>query len=246
MIPARYAGIPQMFPHAQPGEPMFSRSAVVGNLVFCHNVSARTVATGRIETDSFEEQARLMLNQVRTNLDQAGGSLKTLIKTCYFFRDMDAHYATMRRLESEYYQHYAPSLAADPPASTVCMADLEDPRCLVEVDALGVVSPERPGWELMKYSAYYGGVKFAYPHVPAGHPMFSRSALVGNLIFCSGAAGLALGSFAQSSHAVADQMRVTMAQDQDVHGTSRQSPGERREDEHLPERYRGSSSNQRK
>jgi len=210
MIPARYGGRAQVFPQAQPGEPMFSRSAVVGNLIFCHNVGARSLAPGQIETDDFAEQMHVVLNKVRMNLDQAGGSLNTLIKTTYFFKDMDADYATMRRMESEFYQEFAPALAADPPASTVCMADLEDPRCLVEVDALGVVAPERPGWELTKYPAYYGGVKFAYPHVPPGHPMFSRSAVVGNLIFCSGAAGLALGSFKQSSAAVADQMEVAM------------------------------------
>ncbi len=210
MIPARYAGLKQAFPGAKPGEPMFSKVTTVGNLIFCHNVSARSVKTGQIETDSFEEQMRVVMDKIRMNLDQAGGSMNNLIKTCYYFKDMDAHYVTMRRLESLYFQEFTASLSADPPASTVCMADLEDPRCLVEVDAIGVICRERPGWELTKYPAYYGGVKFAYPHVPPGHPMFSRSAVVGKLIFCSGATGLALESFKQTSATVEDQMRVTM------------------------------------
>ena len=210
MIPAHYAGIKQTFPNVKPGEPMFSKVATVGNLIFCHGENARSLATGKIETDSFEEQMQIVMDKVRMNLDQAGGSMNNLIKTSYFFKDMDAHYTAMRKLESLYFQKYTASLAEDPPASTVCMADLEDPKCLVEVDAIGVISGDKPAWELKKYPAYYGGIKYAYPHVPPGHPMFSRSAVVGNLIFCSGATGLALDSFKQTSNAMEDQMQVTM------------------------------------
>jgi len=210
MVPARYAGIKQTFPDVNPGEAIFSKVAAVGNLILCRGESARSLATGKIETDSFEEQMNIVMDKVRMNLDQAGGSMNNLIKTCYYFKDIDAHYATMRKLESLYFQKYTASLAEDPPASTVCMADLEDPRCLVEVDAIGVISEKKPNWELKKYPAYYGGIKYAYPHVPLGNPMFSRSAVVGNLIFCSGATGLALESFKQTSNTVEDQMQVTM------------------------------------
>ena len=68
----------------------------------------------------------------------------------------------------------------------------------------GVVTASDP------HPAYYGGIKYAYPHVAPGQPMFSRSAVVGNLIFCSGAAGLALGTFKQASEVLEDQMKITM------------------------------------
>jgi len=210
VTPAQYAGIRQTFPNVKPGEPIFSKFATVGNLIFCHSENARSLATGKIETDSFEDQMHVIMDKIKMNLDQAGGSMNNLIKTCYYFKDIDAHYATMRRLESLYFQKFTASLAEDPPASTVCMVDLDDPRCLVEVDAIGVVSGDKLGWELKKYPAYYGGIKYAYPHVPPGNPMFSRSAVVGNLIFCSGATGLALESFKQTSATVEDQMRVTL------------------------------------
>jgi len=210
MIPAHYAGIKQTFPNVKPGEPIFSKVATVGNLIFCHSENARSLATGKIETESFEEQMHIVMDKIRMNLDQAGGSMNNLIKTCYYFKDIDAHYATMRKLESLYFQKCTASLAEDPPASTVCMVDLDDPKCLLEVDAIGVVSRERLAWELKKYPAYYGGIKYAYPHVPPGNPMFSRSAVVGSLIFCSGATGLALESFKQTSTTVEDQMQVTM------------------------------------
>jgi enamine deaminase RidA (YjgF/YER057c/UK114 family) len=210
MIPAHYAGIRQSFPSVRRGDPIFSRASTVGNLIFCHSVSARSLVTGKIEAGSFEEQMQTVMDKVRMNLDQAGGSMNNLIKTCYYFKDIDAHYTTMRKLESLYFQRYTPSLAEDPPASTVCMVDPEDPKCLIEVDAIGVIAREKPAWEMKKYPAYYGGVKYAYPHVPPGSPMFSRSAVAGNLIFCSGATGLALDSFKQTSNAVEDQMLVTM------------------------------------
>jgi 2-iminobutanoate/2-iminopropanoate deaminase len=210
LIPAYYAGTKQAFPDVKPGQPMFSKIATVGNLIFCHNENARSLLTGKIETDSFEEQMQIVMDKVKMNLDQAGGSMNNLIKTCYYFKDMDAHYPTMRKLESLYFQKYTASLAEDPPASTVCMAELEDPGCLVEVDAIGVISKEKPGWELKKYPAFYGGIRYAYPHVPPGNPMFSRSAVVSNLIFCSGATGLALESFKQTSSTVESQMQVTM------------------------------------
>jgi 2-iminobutanoate/2-iminopropanoate deaminase len=116
----------------------------------------------------------------------------------------------MRKTEAEYYLKYAPSLAEDPPASTVCQAHLEKPEYLIEIDAMGVVSRNKPDWKVKKYPAYYGGIKFAHPYVTPGQPMFSRSSVVGNLIFCSGATGLALGTFKQTSTRLEDQMVTTM------------------------------------
>jgi enamine deaminase RidA (YjgF/YER057c/UK114 family) len=36
------------------------------------------------------------------------------------------------------------------------------------------------------YPEYWAGKKLAYPHVPPEHPKFSRSVVVGNLVFISG------------------------------------------------------------
>lgn len=208
--PAYYGGIKQAYPHVAPGQPMFSRSAVVGNLIFCSGANARSLVTGEVETDNFEEQMVIALDKVRMNMEQAGGSLNNVIKTLVYFKDIGSHYTSMRKIESEYYQKNTPSLAENPPASTVCQAHLEKPEYLVEIDALGIVSKNKPGWEMKKYPAYYGGIKYAYPHVPPGHPLFSRSAVVGNLLFCSGAAGLALGTFKQASEVLEDQMKIVM------------------------------------
>ena len=209
--PAYYAGVNQAYPHVAPGEPMFSRSAVVGNLIFCSGANARSLASGKIETNNFEEQMAIALDKVRMNMEEAGGSLRDLVKTLIYVKHVSADYSRMRKTEAEYYLKYAPSLAEDPPASTVCQTHLEKPEYLVGIDAIGIVSRNKPGWEVKKYPAYYGGIKYAYPHVFPGQPMFSRSAVAGNLIFCSGATGLALGSFRQTSEAVDDQMAVAMS-----------------------------------
>ena len=209
--PAYYAGVKQAYPHVAPGQPMFSRSAVVGNLIFCSGVNARSLASGEVETDNFEEQMAIALDKVRMNMEEAGGSLRDLFKTLIYVKHVSADYSRMRKTEAEYYLKHAPSLAEDPPASTVCQAHFEKPEYLVEIDAIGIVSRNKPGWEVKKYPAYYGGIKYAYPHVSPGQPMFSRSAAAGNLIFCSGATGLALGTFRQTSKVLDDQMAVAMS-----------------------------------
>ncbi|MBW1800706.1 MAG: hypothetical protein JRJ85_08245, partial [Deltaproteobacteria bacterium] len=155
-------------------------------------------------------QMSIALEKMKLDIEQAGGSLNDYIKNTVYFKDMDSHYTLMRKMESEYYQRHTRSLAGDPPASSVCQTNLSSPDYLVEIDAIGIVSKNKPGWEMKKYAAYYGGIKYAYPHVPPGHPMFSRSAVVGRLIFCSGAAGLALGTFKQASEVLEDQMKITM------------------------------------
>ncbi len=208
--PASYAGLKQSYPYVPPGRPMFSRSAVVGNLIFCSGANARSLITGDIEAESLEEQMVIALDKVKISMEEAGGSLRDVIKTVIHLKDVPADYSRMRKTEAEYYLRHALPLAEDPPASTVCQAHLESPECLVEIDAVGVISRNKPDWKVKKYPAYYGGVKFAHPHVTPGQPMFSRSAVAGNIIFCSGATGLALGSFKQSSLHLEDQMLTTM------------------------------------
>lgn len=208
--PAFYGGIKQAYPHVTPGQPMFSRSAVVGNLIFCSGLNGRSLASGEIETDSFEEQMIIALDKVKMNMEEAGGTLGDLVKTLIYVKSVSADYSRMRKTEAEYYLKYAPSLSEDPPASTVCQAHLEKPEYLVEIDAVGIVSRKKPDWATKKYPAYYGGIKFAHPHVTPGQPMFSRSAMVGNLILCSGATGLSLETFRQTSEVLEDQMVVTM------------------------------------
>ena len=174
--PDYYGGVKQAYPHTAPGEAMFSRSAAVGNLIFCTGANARSQASGKVESGEFESQMGIALAKIKLGVEQAGGSLNDYIKNTVYFKDMDSHYTMMRKMESEYYQEHTGSLAENPPASSVCQTKLSSPEYLVEIDTIGIVSKNKPGWEMEKYPAYYGGIKYAYPHVPPGHPMFSRSA----------------------------------------------------------------------
>ncbi|HUT70331.1 MAG TPA: RidA family protein [Desulfatiglandales bacterium] len=208
--PAYYAGVKQGYPHVAPGEPKFARSVVVGNVVFCSGANARSLVSGKVETDDVEEQMTVALDKVRMTMEEAGGSLSNIVKTLIRLKHVSADYSRMRKAETEYYLKHAPALAEDPPASTVCQAHFDKEEYLAGVEAIGLVSRNRPDCKMKKYPAYYGGIKYAYPHVAPGHPMFSRSAVVGNLIFCSGATGLSLGSFKQTSNDINDQMVMTM------------------------------------
>jgi 2-iminobutanoate/2-iminopropanoate deaminase len=210
IYPAYYAGVKQSYPHVAPGERMFARSTVLGNLVFCSGASARSLVSGKVETGDVEEQVTAALDTVRMSMEEAGGSLRDLVKTLIRLKHVSRDYHRMRKAETEYYLKHAPALAEDPPASTVCQAHFDREEYLAEVEVIGVVSRNRTDSKVKKYPAYYGGIKYAYPHVPPGHPMFSRSAVVGNLIFCSGATGLSLGTFKQTSNSIDDQMVVTM------------------------------------
>ena len=63
----------------------------------------------------------------------------------------------------------------EPPAVAVCeVKAFERPGCLIEIDAIAVVSPDRPGWDMKKYPMLYGGVKQSYPGIGPGNTLLLR------------------------------------------------------------------------
>ncbi len=54
--PMYYGNVKQTYPNIAPGEVMCSRSAMVGNLVFLSGMAGQTLETGKIQSDSLEEQ----------------------------------------------------------------------------------------------------------------------------------------------------------------------------------------------
>jgi 2-iminobutanoate/2-iminopropanoate deaminase len=208
--PAQYGTEVQSYTHVSPEEPFLSNSTVVGNLVFLSAMTARSADTGKIEVHTLEEQIIATLENIKTAMEAVGSSLENVIKTVILFNDLD-DYPTLRKVETEYYLKHAPALAADPPCSSIFQPNmLLDPECLIEFEVIGVVDKNRPGQELTIYPAIYGGVKFAYPHVPLGHGTFSKSAVVGNIVICSGMAGLALDTWGITSELLEDQMIVSL------------------------------------
>jgi 2-iminobutanoate/2-iminopropanoate deaminase len=181
----------------------FSRSIVVGNLIFCAGMAGRTMETGYIESDDLTEQLIVALDKTKVAMEVAGSSMDNIVKTTIALKDMN-DYQRVREVELEYFRQHAPLLVEEPPASTVVqplsLANRQRRPYLVEVEAVGVVSRDKPGWRVKTYPLYYGGVK----------QRFSKCAVVGNLIFLSGMSGCSLENGKVSSDNMEKQLVVAL------------------------------------
>ena len=137
--PEYWGGKKLAYPHVPPEMGKFSRSVVVGNLIFVSGCQGANDETMKVETDAFEEQMVIALNKVRRAMEEAGSSMNNVIKTLILLKDLK-DYPTMRRTELEYYQKYAPFLVDNPPASTVMGVNLGKPEYLIEIEVVGVIS----------------------------------------------------------------------------------------------------------
>ncbi len=137
--PEYWGGKKLSYPNVPPEQGKFSRSVVVGNLIFVSGCQGANDQTMRVETDVFEEQMVLALNKVRRAMEEAGSSMNNVIKTLILMKDIK-DYPKMRRTELEYYQKYAPFLVENPPASTIMGVNLGKPEYLIEIEVTGVIS----------------------------------------------------------------------------------------------------------
>ena len=118
----------------------FARSVTAGNMVFTSGIDPRNPETGIIDSNVVEEQMAVVLDKVGYAMEEAGGSMKDIIKNTVLLKDRK-HYAAVRKAEVEYYRKRAPGLVNGPPASTVIMpASLTHSQALVEVEVIGVIS----------------------------------------------------------------------------------------------------------
>lgn len=117
----------------------YANSVAVGNLLFISGQCPFDAVTGKFETDVFEEQMLIALDNLRATLEETGSSLENLVKT-HMLLPNPQNYPSMRKIELEYYQKYAPLLVDEPPASTIIHPfNLATPNLLVEIDAIGFI-----------------------------------------------------------------------------------------------------------
>jgi len=107
--PLYYGGVKQVYPNVPPGSPIYARSVVAGNLVFCSGVTARDVATGKILVHDIRGQMLVVLDKLKDVLEETGSCLNNIIKTLMLLKDLK-DYSMMRKTELEYYQKPAPLL----------------------------------------------------------------------------------------------------------------------------------------
>jgi enamine deaminase RidA (YjgF/YER057c/UK114 family) len=143
--PEYWAGKELAYPHVPKSHAKFARSQAIGNLVIVSGCQALDHDTVRVETDDFDAQSRLVLDKIRTAMEEAGGSLETLVKTNVFVKSPE-HAARYREIERDYYREHAPQCLITPPATTAfVMKQLPRPEFLVETEAFGVIDVAAKG-----------------------------------------------------------------------------------------------------
>jgi 2-iminobutanoate/2-iminopropanoate deaminase len=178
------------YPHVPKESPKFARSTVVGNLVFVSGCTGQDTITGKPTAEKFEDEMTMALTKVKMAMEEAGSSMENVVKTVMLVKRLE-DYSRMRRTEVEFYERHAPHLVENPPASTfIAPASLAKPEFLVEVDVIGVIRSDAPGWTVKYFPEFWGGRKLAYPHVPKEHPKFARTETAGNLVIVSGCEAL--------------------------------------------------------
>ena len=139
--PEYWAGKKLSYPNVPAEAGKFSRSVVVGNLIFISGCQGANDETARVETMLFEEQMEIALGKIRRALEEAGSSMNNLVKNLIMLKNLKDCPA-MRRTELAYYQKYAPFLVGNPPVSSVLGVQLGKPEYLVEIESIGVISRE--------------------------------------------------------------------------------------------------------
>jgi len=139
--PEYWAGKKLSFPNVPAEAGKFSRSVVVGNLIFISGCQGANDETARVETMVFEEQMEIALGKIRRALEEAGSSMNNLVKNLIMLKDLK-DYPAMRRTELAYYQKHAPFLVDNPPVSSVLGVQLGRPEYLVEIESIGVIARE--------------------------------------------------------------------------------------------------------
>ena len=199
-VPSHYSSISRTYPNMDPKLPLFSESATVGNLIFLSAIDGANPDTGKVETADFETQMDIGFEKIQGVLTRAGSSVSNIIKTLHLLTGDDSILSPSREInvshspasdrlwkrELEHYEMYAPSLLEDFPGSTFLkLPSLENPDSLAAIDIVGVLSPDKPGWEVKKYPLYYG--KRGFPrHIGEIKKYYSNTVVVGNIIFVSG------------------------------------------------------------
>jgi len=170
--PMHYDGGKETYPNITSGLPFSSGAVVVGNIAFLNSFDGRSMETGEVTSDKFEEQLSVCLDNIRLTLERVGSPMSNLSK-CFILLKNYRDAPRMWKVMLEYYKTHAPGLVEEPPAVTITQVEaLTTPECLVEIDALSVLSKDEPGWEMKKYP-----------------PFLSEAVSIGNLIYLSGMNG---------------------------------------------------------
>ncbi len=106
----------------------YSQAMITGNLVFTSGQIAINPATGIVEAETIEDQAKQVCENLKAVLEAAGSSLEKAVKTTCFLSDM-ADFAAFNAVYGEYF-------TGKPARSCVAAKELpKGVKCEVEVIA---------------------------------------------------------------------------------------------------------------
>ncbi|MDR2131988.1 MAG: RidA family protein [Clostridiales Family XIII bacterium] len=111
----------------------YVQANVLGKLIFTSGQIPIDPATGEFAGDTIEAQTDRSLKNIAAILEAAGSSMKNVLKTTVFLRDID-HFAAMNAVYAEFFDADAP-----PARSAVEVARLPK-GALVEIEAIAYIN----------------------------------------------------------------------------------------------------------
>jgi 2-iminobutanoate/2-iminopropanoate deaminase len=109
-----------------PKGPYSQAVTTAGRMLYISGQGPVEADSGEFVTDSFEQQARLTLSNLKTLADAGGGSLSQAVKVHVYLRNMD-DFAVLNEIYGEFFPE-------PQPARTTVQSDL--PGFDIEVDAV--------------------------------------------------------------------------------------------------------------
>jgi reactive intermediate/imine deaminase len=110
----------------------FSMATKAGQLVFVAGIVALDSTNNIVGDGDIKAQTRQVLENIKSLVASAGGSLADVTKTTVYLTDF-ANYSGMNEVYREYF-------GDAPPARATLKVELLNPRFLVEIDAIAVIS----------------------------------------------------------------------------------------------------------
>jgi 2-iminobutanoate/2-iminopropanoate deaminase len=109
-----------------------SQAVRFGNLVFTQGLTPRDPRTGELVDSDIATASRIVFNNLKAILEEAGTSLENVVQLRCYIRDFDDHFSTWNDIYHEYFP-------TNWPARTVIPADL-GVGFLLELDAIAGIA----------------------------------------------------------------------------------------------------------